>query len=84
LFASMKSGLSRSRRPQPHPARRGTRLFVEQLEARALPSSYTAGSVSALITDINAANLAGGANTIQLTAATGPALHRAPIFFTAA
>jgi hypothetical protein len=45
-------------------------LVLEHLEDRTLPSSYTAGSVSALITDINAANAAGGANTIQLTAAT--------------
>jgi len=45
-------------------------LFLEHLEGRALLSSYTAGSVSDLITDINAANAAGGANTISLTAAT--------------
>jgi len=68
LFASLKSGLSRSRRPQP--AHRSTRLFVEQLEDRALPSSYSAGNVKDLIADINAANTAGGANTISLTAPT--------------
>ena len=33
-------------------------------------ASYTAASVSALIADINAANTAGGANTITLTAPT--------------
>jgi hypothetical protein len=46
------------------------RLFLEHLEDRALPSSYTAASVSALIADITAANAAGGANTIALTAPT--------------
>ena len=45
-------------------------LFLEQLEDRALLASYTAVSVSDLITDINAANTAGGANTITLTAPT--------------
>ena len=40
------------------------------LEDRALPSSYTAGSVSALIADMTAANTAGGSNTISLTAPT--------------
>ncbi len=43
---------------------------MEQLEDRTLPSSYSAASVSALIADISAANTAGGANTITLTAAT--------------
>ena len=33
-------------------------------------ASFTAATVSALIADINAANTAGGANTITLTAAT--------------
>jgi len=70
LLASWKSGLSRSPRPQPRPARRGPRLTVEHLEDRALPSSYTAASVSDLIADINAANKAGGTNTISLTAPT--------------
>jgi hypothetical protein len=46
------------------------RLVLEQLEDRALPSSYSAANVSALITDINAANAAGGANTITLAAPT--------------
>src|SRR5208282_4561650 len=45
-------------------------LFLELLEDRALPSSYSAANVSALIADINAANAAGGANTITLTAPT--------------
>ncbi len=70
LLALWKSGLSRSRRPQPRPARRGTPLVLEHLEDRSLPSSYSAASVSALIADITAANTAGGANTITLTAPT--------------
>jgi hypothetical protein len=70
LFASWKSGLSRGRRPRLRPAHRGTRLAVEHLEHRSLPSSFSAASVSALIADINAANTAGGANTITLTAPT--------------
>ncbi len=65
----MQMGTLRSRRPQPRPAR-GTRLVLEQLEDRSLPSSYSAASVSALIADITAANTAGGANTITLTAPT--------------
>src|SRR5205807_4573173 len=44
------------------------RLSFEQLEDRLTPSNYTAANVSQLIADINAANLAGGANTIALTA----------------
>ncbi len=70
LLASWQSGVWRSRRPQPRPARRGTRLTVERLEDRSLPSAYTAASVSDLIADINAANTAGGTNTITLTAPT--------------
>ncbi len=46
------------------------RLLLEQLEARELPASYTAASVSDLIADVNAANLAGGSNTITLVAGT--------------
>jgi len=70
LLASWKSGLSRRRRPKPQLARRGTRLVLEQLEDRSLPSSYSAANVSALIADITAANAAGGTNTISLTAPT--------------
>ena len=68
LLASWKSGPSRSPLPQPRSARRRPRLTVEHLEDRTLPSSYSAASVSALIADIDAANKAGGANTISLTA----------------
>jgi hypothetical protein len=50
--------------------RKKARRFLEHLEDRAVLSSYTAPTVSALIADIQAANAAGGANTISLTAAT--------------
>jgi hypothetical protein len=56
------------RRPAPTPDRRRPRL--EQLEDRALPSSYTASTTAQLIADINAANAAGGNNTITLSANT--------------
>jgi hypothetical protein len=46
------------------------RLTVEQLEDRTLPSSYTAANVSGLIADIDAANAAGGGNTITLAKKT--------------
>jgi hypothetical protein len=49
---------------------RGTRLTLEQLEDRTLLSSYTAATVSDLIADINAANSAGGSNTITLAQKT--------------
>jgi hypothetical protein len=50
--------------------RPAVRLNLEPLEDRMLPSSYTAATVSDLIADVNAANAAGGSNTITLTAAT--------------
>ncbi len=59
--------------------RRGTRLAVEQLEDRTIPSTYYAATASALIADISAANQAGGANTIVLTA-----LSTSPYVLTAA
>jgi hypothetical protein len=46
------------------------RPLLEALEERTLPSNYTADSVSALIADINAANQAGGTNTIYLASPT--------------
>ena len=70
LLTSRKSGPSRSRRAQPRPVRRATRLFLEPLEGRALLTSYTAATVTALIADITAANTAGGTNTITLSAAS--------------
>jgi hypothetical protein len=53
-----------NRRPPPR------RLCLEPLEDRCLPSTYTAATVSDLIADINAANAAGGSNTITLVAGT--------------
>ncbi len=71
LLASWKSAFSRSRRPQPRPARRGSfRPRLEVLEDRLVPASYSAASVADLIADIAAANAAGGTNTISLTAPT--------------
>jgi hypothetical protein len=63
--------------PRGGPQRRcATPLFrprVEALEDRTLLASYSAANVSELIADINAANKAGGASTITLTApATSP------------
>ncbi len=43
---------------------------VDLMEDRLVPTNYSAATVSALITDINAANTGGGANTITLTAPT--------------
>src|SRR5208283_5200969 len=56
---------TQARSPRP----RGLKLTIEQLEDRLTPSNFTAANVSQLITDINAANQAGGSNTIALTAA---------------
>jgi hypothetical protein len=50
--------------------RRDVRLALELLEDRLVPTNYTAGNVNQLIADINAANQAGGSNTITLTAPT--------------
>src|SRR5438874_494935 len=44
--------------------------LIEQLESRCLLASFTATSVAELIADINAANAAGGSNTITLAAGT--------------
>jgi fibronectin-binding autotransporter adhesin len=70
LLASWKSGRSSSRRSCPRPAQRRTRLALEQLEDRLVPANYSAANVTQLIADIGAANAAGGANTIALTAPT--------------
>ena len=49
--------------------RRSLALVLERLEARVTPTTYTvsSGVVSDLITAINAANTAGGSNTIDLS-----------------
>ena len=66
---SARDPADRTRRQGPPAKRRpGRRLRLERLEDRTLLSglSLIAASVSDLIADINAANLAGGANTITL------------------
>ena len=50
--------------------RQGFRPALEPLEGRMLPSNYTAATVSDLIAAVNAANAAGGSNTITLIAGT--------------
>jgi hypothetical protein len=52
------------------PGRGRLRPRLEQFEDRTLLASYTAATVSDLIKDINAANKAGGSNTITLVANT--------------
>jgi hypothetical protein len=55
---------------QIRPAAPRFRPHLETLEDRALPSTYYAATASDLIANISAANKAGGANTIVLTAPT--------------
>lgn len=57
----------RKKTPSARPTTR-FRPHIELLESRSLPSTYYAATASDLIADINAANAAGGANTIVLTA----------------
>ena len=66
-----RSALLRTgRHAGPAKPRRGLRPNLEQLEDRALPSSFSAVTVSDLIADIKAANTAGGTNTITLAKGT--------------
>jgi hypothetical protein len=68
---SLLMSLTGTRKGQP-PARRHAprRPRLEPLEERCNPSSFTAFNVTDLIGDINAANAAGGANTITLALST--------------
>jgi hypothetical protein len=66
-----RSGSGQRRRIQGASRQRSTfRPCLETLEDRTLPSTFHAATASDLIADINAANKAGGANTIALTAST--------------
>jgi hypothetical protein len=67
FVALWKSWYSRSGRRQPRRTRPGWSFSTEQLEHRVLASNYAAASVPALIANINAANPAGGSNTVNLT-----------------
>src|SRR5262245_5941622 len=58
------------RAPSGTPGNQRVRPAVELLEDRTVPASFTASTVPELIADINAANLAGGPNTITLAPAT--------------
>src|SRR5262245_48943489 len=49
-----------------------SRLCLEQLEDRTVPSNFTAATSADLIADINAANQQGGSNTITLVAYSLP------------
>jgi hypothetical protein len=65
-FRNLIPGARCQRQWAPKPRR--TRLLLERFEDRSLPSTFSAASVSDLIADINAANNAGGSNTIVLAA----------------
>ena len=64
LFNSLTSTSSGHRPTRRRPP--GSRLCLEQLEDRTVPSNFTAVTGGDLIADINAANQLGGSNTITL------------------
>ncbi len=68
-WLSGSRGLKRRNSVSPRPSFRPS---LEELEERTVPTVYTvgAGDVATLISDISAANLAGGSNTINLTQST--------------
>jgi hypothetical protein len=66
LWLALAGPAERKTSPRRRPAFR--RPILEALEDRTVPSNFTAATVSDLIADINAANLAGGSNTITLVA----------------
>jgi hypothetical protein len=70
-FSRFRNRIPDPRYPRPPASQpRRTRLNLEKLEERTLPSGYTAASVAALIADLNDANASGGSNTIVLAANT--------------
>jgi hypothetical protein len=79
LWYFSRSDALRDQRRNLGSRRKKASRLLEHLEGRALLASFTAPTVSALIADINAANTAGGANTITLTAPT-----TSPYLFTTA
>jgi len=73
FFTWLRTRTSSSPTPYRSPRRPATRRFrprLEMLEDRALLTAYTAATAADLIADIKAADKAGGANTITLTAPT--------------
>jgi hypothetical protein len=68
FFTSLTSTPTRRRPMRGRPP--ASRLRLERLENRTLPSNFTAATVSDLIADVNAANQQGGSNTITLVAPT--------------
>jgi hypothetical protein len=74
LISWLQNRISLGSRPwdgsQTRPTAPRFRPRLEALEDRTLPSTYYAATASDLIADINAANKAGGSNTIVLTAPT--------------
>jgi hypothetical protein len=70
LLALWRASPSRARHSQATAVRHRPCPGLERLEDRTLPSTYTAASVADLIADVNAANAAGGSNTITLVAGT--------------
>ena len=71
LYKRWRGRPAAGRRLRPKAARQpGPRPALKQLEDRTLLTGYNAANVTDLINDINAANTAGGSNTITLTAQT--------------
>src|SRR5262245_41253914 len=71
MWFSQSKKCALERRTNSHrsrPTRMRLRPTLEQLEDRTVPSNFMAGTVSELIADINAANVAGGSNQITLIA----------------
>src|SRR5262245_8105862 len=63
--------LQASRKVKRRPAPQRHQLQLEALEDRSVPTTFFAATASALIADINAANKAGGTNTIILSSTPG-------------